>query len=116
VSVRVLGGRIVWYKKSNDFEAICGEHKSCTMKRRSIGNPAFPAQGRPLGQLNAWVMKSTTTCKASKAVHTHDANKPTPDERDFGRRALKLTPGSKPLFTHERKKRKGEGSEPETEP
>ena len=115
VTVKVPGGSIVFYAGRANFVCFCSAHKDCQLSRRSTPNPDWPPQGRPLGLLMGYLLDPT--------VHGRDKRKKrqeqllTPAARNRGRAALKLCPGSRALFKHERKKlTRDEPSEPELEP
>jgi hypothetical protein len=51
-------GYLVYDEKSESIGAHCSRHKTCRLNRSIRANARRPAQGRPLGQLIAWLQAS----------------------------------------------------------
>ena len=117
ISCRTTWGKIVYYIKSDRFEAVCpnrqlsGLHDcKCSMVRTAKPSTKG-AQGRPLGFLAAWLFNAFDIDPATKAAH--QAHRPSLEEREVARVTFRnLFPEFALLEERERPRRADEGEEP----
>lgn len=115
--MEVPGGRISAYSGARIFIARCSNanHGHCQRERTFKGADERAAQGRPLGFLGAWLAAG---CDCTGQAHRA---KPCVEPRRANRVAFRTwlkelagtDLGAKEILRCERKKRRGESSEPE---
>eukprot|EP00971_Amphidinium_carterae_P322128 6403140-Amphidinium_carterae.1 len=113
ISVDVDGGKILFYKKSGNFVAMCGNelHGSCVLTRTSRAGKRL-CQGRPLGLLSSWLYEGQFV--GSKEHHWLQECWPHSHElRSQHRDLLAECPEAEALFEQERDQEPGEDCEPD---
>lgn len=107
-------GVLVFDHHSNSLGAHCPRHRLCRMNRTLNQSVARPGQGRPLGQLIAWLL-AAPAC-ATKPDHdrakTRDAETMSYPSRSRAREWARTLPGIQQILDLERALRPGERSEP----
>jgi hypothetical protein len=110
------GSTITAYPHLEIFVAMCradGHGGRCRLTKSSRAHASIarkPAQGRPLGELAAWIQEGSDYPSANE--HLREC-KPGGIQRYAARLDLAGEPASAALFAEERVRREGEGSEPE---
>ena len=106
-------GRIVYYASRREIVAECrhaGHGKRCRRTRTNNGDPAVPAQGRPLAHLALWI-------EHGSEYDNTDAHKwdywPSLAERRAKRGEIMSAPEWAALLARERPKRIDEPDEPD---
>jgi hypothetical protein len=106
-------GHIVWNHDARSLDGHCPHHKNCRMNRTVNPSVSKPAQGRPLGQIIAWLRDGPN--HTSKAAH--DATKRREavvswPQRSAAREWLTTLQGIEVMLEKERPCRDGERQEP----
>ena len=110
---------MTWYADGDkgNFVAVCPHkgHGACRMWRRSTEHPfpeSYPAQGRPLGLLAAWIREGQKPGCDEREDHKAICGFLAYDLRFKARLDFIEEPGALALAVKERKVRTGEGLEP----
>jgi hypothetical protein len=114
--IRGPDGLVVAEIKCNRHEMYVKCPQCKAVRTRNFTRSAQPAkqyQGRPLGYLAAWVLKGSEPQFLDAAEHKHPDSNPTFAERQACRARLAAEPNALVFFNLERKRRRGEGEEPE---
>ena len=112
-------GKISFYDKNTQFEAICNAH-GCKLKRTAKASEVHgrEGQGRPVGLAAAWLALASAPAIQTKADHCCPffVMGITREQRRAGRDRVKAQPGSEDLLRFERSKTEEEDSEPDELP
>jgi hypothetical protein len=106
-------GVIVYDARHNSLGAHCPHHETCRMNRTCEGSTSREYQGRPLGQLVAWLLLGAGV--ATKQEHDrckHNEIRLSYDSRRNAREWLAGHEGFGELFALEHAQRVGEQPEP----
>lgn len=107
-------GYLCYYESSQSFVAECNIHGRCRRTRTAKAGSGQKgiAQGRPLGQLAAWLEMAQADQAASAWGHKWEVW-PDLEQRRAARQRLVEIAEFRTLLDKERPKREGEGDEPE---